>query len=151
LIHLKAGRQKTVNVLPLIRGRKAVSQLFLIRAPSASPQHHRQKEPAMNKALVDDLTKSSTETLTKISSDSAAAAQELTKAYQEVATRNLKNVMSAMQALATVKTPTAFLELQQKLIKDGMEDAMKDGQHIARLTTAVFAAALEPVKQHMAK
>jgi len=50
-----------------------------------------------------------------------------------------------------VKTPTAFLELQQKLIKDGMEDAMKDGQHIARLTTAVFAAALEPVKQHMAK
>jgi phasin family protein len=105
----------------------------------------------MNKAIVDDLAKSSTQTLTKISSDSAAAAQELTKAYQEVATRNLKNVMSALQALATVKTPTAFLELQQKLIKDGMEDAMKDGQHIAKLTTAVFAAALEPVKQHMAK
>ena len=31
-----------------------------------------------------------------------------------------------------------------------MEDAMKDGQHIAKLTTAVFAAALEPMKHHMA-
>jgi hypothetical protein len=104
----------------------------------------------MNKAIVDDLTKSSTETLTKISSDSTAAAQELAKAYQEVAARNLKNVMSALQALAAVKSPTAFVELQQKLIKDGMEDAMKDGQHIAKLTTAVFAAALEPMKHHMA-
>ena len=57
----------------------------------------------MNKAIVDDLTKSSTETLTKISSDSTAAAQELAKAYQEVAARNLKNIMSALQALAAVK------------------------------------------------
>jgi len=104
----------------------------------------------MNKAIVDDLTKSSAETLTKIGSESAAAAQELTKAYQDVATRHFKNAMSALQALAAVKSPTAFLELQQKLIKDGMEDAMKDGQHIAKLTTAVFAAALEPVKQHLA-
>jgi hypothetical protein len=119
------------------------------RAAAAATPATATKGTVMNKAIVDDLTKSSTETLTKISSDSTAAAQELAKAYQEVAARNLKNVMSALQALAAVKSPTAFVELQQKLIKDGMEDAMKDGQHIAKLTTAVFAAALEPMKHHM--
>jgi len=104
----------------------------------------------MNKSTVEDLAKSSSETLTKIGNQSTAAAQELAKAYQEVATRNFKNVISALQALTTVKTPTAFVELQQKLLKDGMEDALKDGQHIAKLTTAVFTAAIEPVTTHLA-
>ena len=50
-----------------------------------------------------------------------------------------------MQALAAVKSPTDFIELQQRLIKEGVETAVGDSRRIARLTTAVFTAAFEPV------
>ncbi len=100
----------------------------------------------MNKTTIADATKAGTETLTKITHGSSAAAQELATAYQELAAKNLKNLTAAIQALGAVKTPAAFFELQQKLIKDGVEAAMKDSQHIAKLTTAVFTAAFEPVK-----
>jgi hypothetical protein len=40
-----------------------------------------------------------------------------------------------------------FMQLQQKLIKEGVEAAVSDGHHIAQLTTAVFTAAFEPVKK----
>ena len=46
-----------------------------------------------------------------------------------------------MQALSAVKSPAEFLELQQKLIKEGVEAAVNDSRHIAQLTTAVFTAA----------
>jgi hypothetical protein len=35
------------------------------------------------------------------------------------------------------------------LIKDGVEAAVRDSQHIAQLTAAVFTAALEPVKKQI--
>ncbi|MGO9453449.1 MAG: phasin family protein [Candidatus Binataceae bacterium] len=47
---------------------------------------------------------------------SRAAVQELTRAYQELATKNAKNLTAAMQALAAVKSPAEFIELQQRLI-----------------------------------
>ena len=78
-----------------------------------------------------------------------AAVQELTKAYQELATKNVKNLTAAMQALAAVKSPTEVMELQQRLIKEGVEAAVSDSQHIAQLTTAVFTAAFEPVKKQI--
>jgi len=37
---------------------------------------------------------------------SRAAVQELTKAYQDLAAKNVKNLTAAMQALAAVKSPT---------------------------------------------
>ena len=77
------------------------------------------------------------------------AVQELTKAYQELASKNAKNLTAAMQALAAVKSPTEFMELQQRLIKEGVEAAVSDSQHIAQLTTAVFTAAFEPVKKQI--
>jgi len=103
----------------------------------------------MNKTTITDATKASTETLTKISHDSTAAAQELAKAYQNLAMKNLKNLTAAVQALAAVKTPAHFFELQQKLLKDGVEAAINDSQHIAKLTTAVFTAAFEPIKHQL--
>jgi len=78
-----------------------------------------------------------------------AAVQELTRAYQELASKNVKNLTAAMQALAAVKSPAGFIELQQRLIKEGVEAAVSDSQHIAQLTTAVFTAAFEPVKKQI--
>ena len=80
---------------------------------------------------------------------SRAAVGELTKAYQELAAKNVTNLTAAMQALAAAKSQTEFIELQKQLIKDGVEAAVKDSQHIAQLTTAVFTAAFEPMKKQI--
>ena len=80
---------------------------------------------------------------------SRAAVGELTKAYQELAAKNVSNLTAAMQAMSAAKSPTEFIELQKQLIKDGVEAAVKDGQHIAQLTTAVFTAAFEPMKKQI--
>jgi hypothetical protein len=78
-----------------------------------------------------------------------AAFQELTKAYQELATKNVENLKSAIQALAAVKSPAQFIEVEQRLIKEGVQAAVSDSQNIAKLTAAVFSAAFEPVKQRI--
>jgi hypothetical protein len=95
------------------------------------------------------IVKGNAEALTESGNASRAAIQELTRAYQELATKNAKNLTAAMQALAAVKSPTEFIQLQQRLIKEGVEAAISDSQHIAQLTTTVFTAAFEPVKKQI--
>ena len=81
-----------------------------------------------------------------------AAVQGLTRAYRELATKRYRRTLTAaMQALAAVKSPAEFIELQQRLIKEGVEAAVTDSRHIAQLTTAVFTAAFEPVKKQLEK
>jgi phasin family protein len=87
--------------------------------------------------------------LTETGNASRAAVQELTKAYQELTTKNARNLTAAMQALVGVKSPAEFIELQQRLIKEGVETAVGDSQRIGHLTTAVFTAAFEPVKKRI--
>ncbi len=88
-------------------------------------------------------------TLTESGNAARAAVQELTTAYQELATKNAKNLTAPIQELSAVRGPTQFVELQQKLIKDGVEAAVSDSRHIAQLTTSVFTAAFEPVKKQI--
>src|SRR5271167_4611412 len=95
------------------------------------------------------LMKGNADALAETGSASRAAVQELTRAYQELASKNVKNLTAAMQALAAVKSPAEFIELQQRLIKEGVEAAVTDGRHIAHLCSAVFTAAFEPVKQQI--
>ncbi len=104
---------------------------------------------AKSSRAAEDIMKGGAEALTESGNASRAAIQELTKAYQELATKNAKNLTAAVQALSAVKSPTEFFELQQKLIKDGVEAAVADSRHIAELTTAVFTAAFEPVKKQI--
>jgi hypothetical protein len=87
--------------------------------------------------------------LTENGNASRAAIQQLTKAYQELATKNVNKLTTAVRALATVKSPADFIELQQRLIKEGVETAVDDSQRIAQLTTAVFTAAFEPVMKRI--
>jgi phasin family protein len=98
---------------------------------------------------VNEIMKGNVDALTESGNASRAAVQELTKAYQELTTKNVRNVTAAMQALAGVKSPTDFIELQQRLIKEGVETAVGDSQRIAQLTTTVFTAAFEPVKKRI--
>jgi phasin family protein len=95
------------------------------------------------------IVKSNVDALTASGNASRAAIQELTKAYQELATKNGRNLTAAMQALAAVKNPAEFIALQQRLIKEGVETAVGDSQRIAQLTTAVFTAAFESMKKRI--
>ena len=104
---------------------------------------------AKSSRAAEAIMKGGAEALAESGNASRAAIQELTKAYQELATKNAKNLTDAVQALSAVKSPTEFFELQQKLIKDGVEAAVADSRHIAELTTAVFTAAFEPVKKQI--
>jgi hypothetical protein len=103
----------------------------------------------MTKPTVKDTAKANTDALVDSANASSAAFQELTKAYQDLAAKNAKNLTAAIQALSAVKNPVEFIEVQQRLIKEGVEAAMSDSQNIAQLTTAVFTAAFEPVKQQI--
>jgi len=116
-------------------------------------------EERISRASADALSKSaqaaaktmkdSSDTLTESGKGSTAAVQELTKAYQELAAKNVNNLTAAMQALGAMKNPAEYMELQQKLIKEGAEAAASDSRHIAQLTSAVFTAAFEPVKKQI--
>jgi phasin family protein len=111
-------------------------------------QISKESADALSKSARDaeKIVKDSSNTLTESGKGSAAAVNDLTKAYQELAAKNVKNLTVALEALVAVKSPTEFLELQQRLIKDGVEAAVNDSRHIAELTKAVFTAAFEPVK-----
>ena len=104
-------------------------------------------EIAKSSRAAEAVMKGGAAALTESGNASRAALQELTKAYQELATKNAKNLTTAIQAISAVKSPTEFIELQQKLIKDGVEAAVSDSRLIAQLTTSVFTAAFAPVKK----
>ena len=78
-----------------------------------------------------EMIKGNVDAPTETGNASRAAIQELTRAYQELATKNAKNLTAAMQALAAVKSPAEFMQLQQRLIKEGVEAAVSDSRHIA--------------------
>ena len=95
------------------------------------------------------IVKGNGDALTDSGNASSAAFQKLIKAYQELATKNAKNLTAAIQAFSAVKNPAEFIELQQRLIMDGVEAAVSDSQQIAELTAAVFTAAFEPMKKQI--
>ena len=132
-----------------------VADLVLEGFPAMAKQPAEQIVEATSEALTkgreaaEKIVKGNAEALAESGNASRAAIQELTKAYQELAAKNAKNLTAAMQSLAAVKSPTEFMELQQRLIREGVEAAVKDSQHIAQLTAAVFTAAFEPVKKQI--
>ena len=75
-----------------------------------------------------EMIRGNADALTESGNASRAAVQELTKAYQELATKNVRNLTAAMQALVGVKSPTEYIELQQRLIKEGVETTVGDSQ-----------------------
>ncbi len=101
----------------------------------------------MAKQTAEQMAEANADALSKSGEAVGTAVLELTKAYQELATKNAKNLTAAMQALAAVKSPAEFIELQQRLVREGVEAAVKDSQQIAQLTNAVFTAASEPLKK----
>jgi len=93
--------------------------------------------------------KANVEALSKSGASAINGFQELTKAYQALATRNAEKLSASIQAFSTVKTPAEFVELQQKLIADSIEASANDWSNIAKLTIAVFSSAFEPMQKQI--
>ena len=121
----------------------------MVKKPAEQVAKTASKAVTKSGDAAEKIVKGNADALTESGNASRAAIQELTKAYQELASKNAKNLTAAMQALAAVKSPTEFMELQQRLIKEGVAAAVSDSKHIAQLTTAVFTAAFEPVKRRI--
>ncbi|CAA7627587.1 phasin family protein [Magnetospirillum sp. SS-4] len=105
------------------------------------------------KANIEKLTivaKTNAEALTKSGNAAISGLESLTKAYQDLATRNVEKLAAGIKTLASVKSPVEFFEVQQKLVKEGFESALADSRAIAELTTSVFTAAFEPVQKQVA-
>ena len=90
-------------------------------------------------------TPNSGDVLVKSGNAAIAGLQELTNAYQALATKNAERLGASLQALAAVKSPTEFVALQGKLLSEAVDAAVKDGATIAKLTADVFTAAFEPI------
>jgi phasin family protein len=106
----------------------------------------------MTSGPVEQMTtasKANTDALTKSGNAAMAGFQELTKAYQALATKNVEKLTASLQALTEVRSPTEFVALQQKLIQEGVAAAVSDSSNIAKLTAAVFTAAFEPVQKQV--
>ena len=86
-------------------------------------------------------TKATTETLTKNSAAALAGFQELTKAYQALAAKNVEKLTTSIHALAAVKTPTEFVQLQQSV-----EAAVTESKTLAELTFSIFTSTLKTAK-----
>ncbi len=63
----------------------------------------------MANKTVEQIVNASADALNESGNASKAAVEELTKAYQELATKNAKNLTAAIQALSAVKSPTEFI------------------------------------------
>jgi hypothetical protein len=100
----------------------------------------------MTQPIIETITADNTAPPAETGHSSNAAFHDLSKAYQEIATRNANDLSVSFKQLSEVKSPTEFIELQQKLIKEGVQTAVADGQHIAHLTAAVYNEAIEGVK-----
>jgi hypothetical protein len=130
-------------------GNGAIGPGFPLPHRSSEISSTQSRTYAMSETTTTPATGSATSVRPEIGKDAGAAFQELTAAYQQLATRNVENLKSAIQALAAVKSPTQFIEVEQRLIKEGVQAAVSDSQNIAKLTAAVFSAAFEPVKQQI--
>lgn len=73
--------------------------------------------------------------------------QELAKAYQDLAARNVEKLGDALREISSVKTPVEFFEVQQRLIKESFDAALSDSRAIAELTASVFSTAAEPMQK----
>tara|TARA_R110000868_G_scaffold249662_2_gene506169 strand:- start:2724 stop:3065 length:342 start_codon:yes stop_codon:yes gene_type:complete len=72
--------------------------------------------------------------------------KDIADAYKTIATENMETITSSVQAIAAVRNPTEFFELQQKMMKANLTAAMSNSSKLAKLTSAFFTATLAPMQ-----
>jgi hypothetical protein len=115
----------------------------------AAPPHRSEGFPVTANRTVEQIVNTSADALNESGNVSRDALQELAKAYQDLASKNTKTVTAAIRALAAVKSPPEFIELQQKQIRQGVLDTLSGNQRLGQLTAAVVASAFRPARKQI--
>ena len=80
---------------------------------------------------------------------SRAAIQELTKGVSGIDDKERQERECRDAGAGRSEKARQNIELQQRLIKEGVEATVDDTKRMAQLTTAVFTAAFEPVMKRI--
>ena len=86
----------------------------------------------------------------KSSAATVKAFEEIAKAQQALVAENVKKADAAVKALFSVKSPTEFADLQGKLARETLENAIADGRKLAELSTSALTDAIEPIQARFA-
>lgn len=116
-------------------------------APEQAVTHKVTSDPTpKNGAAPSSATKANSEVPPDGGNSVIAGFQELTKAYQSLASENAEKLTATLQAFVAVKTPLEFAELQHRLIAESVASAVSNYNNIASLTAAAFAAPLKALR-----
>ncbi|HEY5283447.1 MAG TPA: hemerythrin domain-containing protein [Polyangia bacterium] len=123
----------------------------LTKSANAAEKIVKDKTAALTESghAAEKIFKENTAALTESGSAVGDAFQELAKAYRELASKNARNLTAGIQAISAVKNLSEFVQLEQRLIEDGVQETVSDSENIVRLTAAVFSAAFDPVKKRI--
>lgn len=121
----------------------------LTRSDNAADQIVKGNSDALikNTKAAEQITKANAEVLAESGNAGIVGLKELAHAYQALAAKNTERLMVSIHALAAVKSPVEFIELQRKLITDSVDAAVRGYTDIARLTAAMFTSTFEPLQK----
>lgn len=78
------------------------------------------------------------------SKEVAKSVEQLTNLYLGLAGKSIDSMTGAAKQIATCKSPTEVISLQQKLAKESFESLQADGKKIAELTQGMVKSSVEP-------
>lgn len=97
------------------------------------------------------LGKDNADALVKSSTIAFKGFEDIAKAWQALATKNVERTDAVIKAVTACKSPVEFADLQSKLVRESVESSISEGRKIAELTQATFTAALEPLNARFAE
>ncbi|CCG41040.1 phasin family protein [Magnetospirillum molischianum] len=97
------------------------------------------------------FSKDNADALSKSSAASVKAIEDIAKAQQAVLARSIDKADAAFKALFAVKSPAEFAELQTRLARQSVEDAILESRKLAEVATTAVSAVLEPLNTRFAE
>ena len=70
---------------------------------------------------------------------------DLTRAHHALVSRSVDQADAAVKAWLAVKSPNELVELNNRLVRDSIEQALSEGRALADLGTQAVSAVLEPL------
>lgn len=72
--------------------------------------------------------------------------EEVSKAYAAYATENFNKATAAVKALASVKSPTEFVQLQAQFARESVDGFIAESRKLSEIANTVATSALEPLQ-----
>ena len=91
------------------------------------------------------LSKDNVEAVVKSSTATVKGFEDLAKAYAGFAGASIEKANAGLRALAAVKSPQEFAQVQSQLSREAIESAIIETRKFAEAATAVVNSAVEPL------